>query len=348
MTLLASIRQFWPLSTALVVLTVTGVWLLESETGASYSASGTVMIARPEVDPSRVASRSVNLAVAIAATSTSDAREAFVDEGGRDDYRIIQVSENRLQVLAIGDGAPDGVRAVLRSLADVVASQQLEAGVDVDERIRPRLFVQVAEDELESLAAMQGRVSGEPPEIIGTLVLEDPLAGVENALGSPATATRLVTLSIKSDAGTAAVLDTLPDGVGFWIDSFDRRARELLTVTTTGPEPTDVVDAFDVVVAAVDAELQRRQEQAEVPSDARLLVDVVATPLVATKVDAGLSTNAFLILTLGLGTALAIPAIMREVITARSRASAAADQASRDRLHDDVLDDNASRTGLPH
>ncbi len=314
MTLSESFQRYWPLSVAVIILAVGGAFLVQVRAGSGYVASGSVMIAPPEVDPSRSASRAINLAAAIAETSTAEVREAVAVEGGRDDYRIIQVSNNRLQVLASGEGAVPGVRAVLRSLSDVVAAQQQAADIDVDERLRPRLFFQIPDDELAALAAVEGELAGEPPEVIGTLVLEDPLSGAVNPLNGVALATRLVLLTITSDAGAEDVASTLPEDVGFTVGAYDRRAPGLLTITTTGPEPAEVVRAFDAVAESVDAELQRRQELAEVPRAARLLVDVIASPLEAREANPGLSTGALLVLALGLGIALAIPGILRETI----------------------------------
>ncbi len=351
MTLSESFQRYWPLSLAVILLAVGGALLLQVRAGSGYVASGNVMIAPPEVDPSRSASRAVNLAVAIAETSTAEVRETFAAEGGRNDYRIIQISDNRLQVLASGEGAIPGVRAVLRSLSDVVAEQQLAAAIDVDERIRPRLFFQIPENEFAARAAVEGEVTGDPPEVIGTFVLEDPLAGADNPLNSVALATRLVLLTITSDAGSEAVADTLPEDVGFTVGAYDRRAPGLLTITTTGPEPTEVVRAFDAVAESVDAELQRRQELAEVPRAARLLVDVIASPLEATEANPGLSTAALVVLALGVGIALALPGILREAIGSRrlwpswkAHANESAAQQERTPLADDAGQGRAVKT----
>lgn len=318
MTLLQAFRTYGWLSAAIALVTISAVFLLERGGTASFSAAGSIMIARPEVDPSRAASREVNLTGAIADTSTADAREAFAADGGRDDYRIIQVSESRAQVLASGEGAVPGVRAVLRSLADHVAGQQLAAQIEAEERIRPRLFLQIPVDDLAALGAIEGSVSGELPEVVGTFVLEDPLAGAENPLGGTAAATRLVLLRVNSDDGTQELLEELPRGASFGINAFDRQARELLTVTTNAASPADALQAFDTVTAAVEAELARRQELAEVPSDARLLVDVIAAPINAVEADEGLSGRALVLLVLGLGGALAAPTILRELSLDRS------------------------------
>lgn len=325
MTVLDSYRRFWPVTVFLLVLILAAVLLVERGSEPAFSASGTVMIARPEVDPSRSASRAIHLSGAVAAVSRAEAREAFASEGGRDDFRVLQVSDTRLQVLASGAGAVPGVRAVLRALADVVAEQQIAADVDVEERIRPRLFVQVPEDELASLEATQGPVTGDAPDVIGTLVLEDPLAGATNALGGVAQASRLVLLSVNSDAGSQEVLDALPSDVRFSIRAQDRRAGELLTVTTTGSDPSEVIDGFEVVTAAVEGELQRRQELANVPRDRWLLVDVIAAPIQAREVEPGLSGTALGLLVLGGGAALVLPAILREVLASRRTPSTCPD-----------------------
>ena len=313
-----SFQAYWPLSLAVIVLAVGGALLLERGAASNYVASGSVMIAGPEVDPTRSAARAVDLTLAIAETSTTEAREGFAADGGRDDYRIIQVSDNRLQVFANGEGAVQGVRAVLRSLSNVVAGQQLAAEIDADERIQPRLFIQIPEGELDALAAVEGRVTGELPEVIGTLVLEDPLAGAANPLDSVALATSLVLLTITSDAGSQAVADTLPDGVGFTVSGRSRQAPGLLAITTTGPDPADVLRAFDAVTSAVDAELQRRQELAESPREDRLLVDVIASPLEAREADPGRSTGALALLALGFGVAVLLPSMLQETVGDRA------------------------------
>ena len=317
MTLLDGYRRFWPLTLIALAITVLAVVLIERASAPVYRASGTIRIASPEVDPSRSASRAINLSSAVAEVSRGDRREAFASDGGRDDFRLLQVSDNRLQVLASGDGAVRGVRAVLRALADVVAAQQVAADVDVSERIRPRLFIQVPEDDLGSIAAVEGPISGDAPEVIGTLVLENPLAGAANPLGGVATATRLVLLSITSDAGSQEVLEALPGDVGFSINAYDGRARELLTVTTTGSDSSQVLDGFEIVTAAVEGELQRRQDLAEVPRNVRLLVDTIAAPIRAPEVEPGLSGTALGLLVLGGGAALVLPAILREVLSSR-------------------------------
>lgn len=314
MSIASAFGRFWPLVLPVLFITGLAAFILDARVPETFTATGTVMVARPEVDPSRAASSSVDLGAAIRDASTMDARTAVLERGGRDDYRIVQVSANRAQVLATGDGAIPGVRAVLRALSDGVASQQLAASIAVDERIQPRLFVQVPEDDLEALAAVDAPIDGDPPEVVGTLVLEDPLAGAENPLGGPALATRLVLLSINSDAGTQSLEGSLPEGVAFQVNAFDRRAREILTVSTTGPDQEETLASFSIVTEAVADELERRQEQAEVPSEARLLVDLIAAPLQAQENEPALIRAATIVLVLGLLVAVALPTMLSEFL----------------------------------
>ena len=313
MTFLQAFRRFGWVSGIIVAVTLVAVVLLERGGESTFTASGTIMVARSEVDPSRTASRAVNLTSAIADTSTVQERESFAEDGGRDDFRIIQVSENRAQVLASGDGAVPGVRAVLRSLADNVAGQQLAAEIDPGERVRPRLFLQIPGSDLEALGVLEGSSSGELPEVVGTLVLEDPLAGMEDPLGGAAAAARLVLLHIHSDDGTQAVLDALPPGADFSVSVSDQEARELLAVNTSGRSPTDALESFDTVTSAVETELDRRQELAEVPSDARLLVDVIAAPVDAVEADEGLAGRTLTLLLLGFGVAVTALKLLSEL-----------------------------------
>ena len=351
MTLIETFQRYWVLSVALALATLIGVGLLEQGGEPSYTTSGTVMIAPPEVDPSRAAPRAVNLASAIAQTATSATREAIAADGGRDDYRIIQVNQQRAQVLATGDGAVPAVRAVLRALSDVVAAQQVEADVDTEDRIRPRMFVQIPDDDLDALGAIEGSVAGEPPEVVGTLVLENPLAGAKNPLGGTDAAARLVLLRINSDDGSEEIRAELAEGAGFSLNAFDRRAPDLLTITTRATTPRDALSAFDVVSSAVETELDRRQEVAGVPSQARLLIDVIAKPVDATEEDGGLSSSALALLVLGLGTAVAAPTLLRELSQGRSRDRSPEDGQSSESMHtppqDPFLSGEKSGVGAP-
>lgn len=243
-----------------------------------YESGGTVLVARPEVDPSRAAAASIDVRELVEASGTQRFNDDVVAAGGFESFAVVAVSDTRLQVLATGESAVITVGRVLQRLADELASRQAGRGIPREERIRARLILQAPENG-QSAGLGLPTAHGGQREIVGTFLLQDFSLDVANPFGNPATASRLLLIEVRSDDGRARLSEQLGQDVEASVNLFDPRARDLLWITTTGPDSAAVLSSFEQVVDLLDEELDRRQALAGVPPNARLIIDILAAPL---------------------------------------------------------------------
>lgn len=282
---------------ALTAVLVVGGYL---STPLLYESGGTVLVARPEVDPSRAAAASIDVRELVEASRTQRFSDDVTEAGGIGTFEVFAVGDTRLQVLASGDAAVMTAGRVLQRLADELASRQARQGIPPEARIRARLIIQAPEDS-ESAAPELGLTNalGGQREIVGTFLLQDFSLDGGNPFGNPATASRLLLIEVRSDDGRARLQEQLGDAVNASVDQFDRRAPDLLRITTTGPDPESVLNGFEEVVELLDDELDRRQELAGVPPAARLIIDIIAAPLETSEQRPGAQRIAFAIFMAG-------------------------------------------------
>lgn len=295
--MLSTILPRWFVTLPLIALTVALAAAGYLRTPPVYESTGTVLVARPQVDPSRADAASVDARELVQASQTERFREDVTEAGGIEDFEVFAVDDVRLQVLATGDGAVTTVGRVLQRLADELASRQAQQGVSPEERIRARLIIQAPEaDAVGGPGFGEATTLGGQREVVGLFLLQDFTLGVDNPFGNPAAASRLLLIEVRSDDGRARFQERLGEAVTFSVNQLDRRARDLLWITIAGPDPGRTLDGFDEVVDLLDAELDRRQEFAGIPPAGRLIIDVIAAPLETVEHRPGAQRTALVIL----------------------------------------------------
>ena len=275
MTLLPMLRRRWYIVVPLAALTALLAFLVGSNAPTSYQASGIVMIADPQLDPSRSALRGIDIPSIVADANSDALRAETVAAGGSEQYAVRAVGPRRLQVVASGatESATKTVEVTLRHLERAIAQAQIGDDRDPEERVRTRLLIEVPD-----LGSDRGGAEGLAPatEVVGTLVLQDPSDDAENPFGRRNSA-RLLTVAVNSESERARIADLLGQDVGFGLRTYDDRAG-MLQIVLRGPHPAETLAGFPILVDVLGTELEDRQVAAAVPTGQRRFLEVLAAP----------------------------------------------------------------------
>lgn len=269
------LRRWYVVMPALAIVGLTA-FLVDRGAPSSFRAMGVVMVVEPEVDPTRSIFRGIDFASVISGATRPSVRESVVDVGGTSDYTVAAVGPRRIQVLATGKlaEATSTVEAILRHLARAVDRDQADSGRALDERVRSRLLIDVPSDDA---VAAGGTTAPSQAQIVGTLVLQDPLDDSSNPF-SAANITRLLTATVTSESERERISAQLGEDISYKLSEYDRRAPGMLNLSVSGTEADQSLRAFDVMVDVVNDELEERQVTAAVPVSRRRFLEVLAQP----------------------------------------------------------------------
>jgi hypothetical protein len=306
-----ALRRRWYILVVGLSLSLLAAFVVDRGAPSSFRATGVVMVADPLIDPARSVLRGIEIPSVTEGATDPDVRERVVAAGGVEDYEVRSTGPRRIQVLASADltAATTTVEVVLRHLERAVLEEQTGSGRAADERVRSRLLLDVPEGAVVS--------ERDTVQVVGTLILQDPLIDSENPFGS-GNATRLLSAAVTSDAERQRIGEMLGDGVDFGLATYDRGSSGMLELAIVGPESQPTIEGFDTLVEVLTAELEERQATAEVPVSQRRLLEVLAAPEQPEDTSATLHTPAVLTL-LGGALLTALAAIGPDVIAPRAR-----------------------------
>lgn len=287
----------WRIVVPLLALTLLVASLVEYLTPSSYIAEGVVLVAAPEFDPSRTFLRGIDLQEMVDDITDEQGREQIVEQGGSAQYQALMVGPRRIQVLVPADAtaAVPTAETVLRTLGRHINQAQERAEVPEDERVRIRLLLEVPalEPDVENGQAQPS------DQVIGTVVLQDPIGGDANLFTVQQQA-RLLMSTLNSDAERERI-EARTGLTTFELRQADRRSPGSIYILLRGLDPTTTLDAFDVVVGEIADQLEDRQLLAQIPVGRRQIVEVLAAPQEAADMTPGVHLRTVLIALVGIG-----------------------------------------------
>jgi hypothetical protein len=269
-TIIQAVLRRWYVSVPLLVLATAVALYVQFAAPSAYQADGQLLLADPGLDPSGLPAAAVDVDEILVRLDAPAIREEL--EAGDATYQV-EAEDQSTVAVTVGasstGAAEDTARAVHAWLTEHVADVQSDAEFPEDERIQVRGG--------ERITLTTDEQSGDV-QATSAITLFDPTAGVVNPFAASNTTVRLLIVAIESDTGRTAVLEQTGPDISFVLTQEQRDAAPILGVSTTGADPRAVLSAFDAVSQAVDEELQRRQDRAEIPSSRRTRVEALAQP----------------------------------------------------------------------
>lgn len=286
------VRQWKVTAPILVAFLALAVYLALSGPPPTYEASGQVLLARPEFDPSRLPENVIDVPGTAERLVSSEVAPEIVDESARltataHDHTTIEVT-----VAGPSAGATEqGLVAAIDWLEEDAASSQQEASVPEAERLAWLLLT----PDTRALTQVDGSYRA-----AATLWIEG-LSGLdENPYARFSQLPRVMQITLTSEDRRAQIHERLGGGVDYGITAPTRRlSAPLLDVRTSGADPDRTLAAFDLVVDEIGQELQQRQSRASVPVTRRVFVDVIAPPIESVPQEQGLPLGAASVALLG-------------------------------------------------
>jgi hypothetical protein len=304
LTLVRIFFRRWYVSVPISVAACLFALYVQSTVPPAYEASGSVLFEHPEFDPSRLPITMVDLdAIADSVTDELD-----------DDLLIRVRGSTSVEVIAVAD---TGVQAenlaaeALDRLESAVTAVQVEGGVDEPDRVA--LISDRGIGEAEDL--VDGRFQ------VGALAtLDDPAARTPNPYPAGGTTAQLLEVAVSSDVARTQIGEQQGPGVSFAVAS-STRDGSIMQITTVGPDAADVLAAFWPVLDALSAELEARQDRAEVPRSRHIRLAVLAAPGQVTDVSPPLDRSVAAIFALGGLLALGAAVVVESIASRRRLAT---------------------------
>lgn len=312
LAIIGSVLRRWYIVTPIVLVAAALALTVQSNTPSQYQAAGSVLLANPELDPSRLPLTSSILDDVVADLQAAADADEFAP--------ATEVSVYRRDVTAIGvdlsagseDEVREGVEAVSDALAEILAAIQEENDIPAADRteVLPG-GIEVAVDDGSFETGGQIAASS-------VINLSDPTAGIVNPFGASAQTARVLEVALESDEGRLAMAQRAGRGVAFDITQETRDVAPIVQITTLGSDPELVLEDFDLVVDVLGDELDARQATAQVPESRRVILEVLAAPRGVMDVSPPVSRVAAAVL--GLGGLLGVGiALLVESIDSRRR-----------------------------
>jgi hypothetical protein len=309
-TVVQAVLRRWYISIPILAAATVAAFLIQSNAPPVYQAQGQLLLADPTLDPSGLPASAVDVDALLRQLDSDAVRAALeVDDAV---YTVEAEDRTTLTVVvrASEEAAAESTALAIRGwMQDEVDGVQEEAGFSEEERLQVRggERVTISSDPVADSA-----------QAVSTITLFDPTAGIVNPFAPSLATARLLIVAVEADESRLAVLEQTGPGTGFLLSQSPRDAAPIMGVTTTGGDPNRVIDAFEVVAQQVDAELQARQERAEIPTSRRTRVETLAAPGRATDISPPVERAAGAIF--GLGGLLALStAVAADSMLARRR-----------------------------
>jgi hypothetical protein len=285
----------WRVSTPILILTAMACGLVQTSAPATFAASGTVMLATPAQDPSRLPAAIIELSEAIDEMQRFEVRESLAVGNASVSARLVDRT-----ILVITSSADDGrdaersVTGAIRWLETELTSRQEAAGITEQDRLTGRLLT----------PTVIARRLNDDSYAAEAVVWVDGLGGAEENPfdASPSTA-RLLLVALSGVEGRGNIEDRIGPDVDYAISQDETEDLSGLVIVTEGADADDTIAAFDAIVSVMDLELAGRQTRAQVPVVRRVFVDVLSRPEVATDESPSVHPASVLIACLGVAAA---------------------------------------------
>lgn len=310
LTVVQIVLRRWLVWVPVLIATIVVAVAVDRTIPPAYEAQGSVLLARPELDPSRFPQAATYLAGSL------ERIDAGRLGGSSSELTVNPIDRSVVEFVAVANTESTAVSAVGRAvtwLREDIESAQTEATVPESERLIVR--ENAAGIGVTDLA--DGRLSA-------SLVVEliDPTAGASNPFNASEATGRVIEVAVESDAGQLRFEELAGPGIGYRISQATRDAAPIMTITTTGADAQAVLAAFDQVRGLLDEELDRRQARAQVPLRQRVTVEVLAEPQRIEDVSPPLSRAVAGVVALGgllaLGLSLLVDGIAQRRATRRA------------------------------
>ncbi len=297
LTIIQAVLRRWYVAAPILLAFAAGAYYVNSTIPPQFEARGQVLLADPELDPSNLPRQSVSLTELVDELQSSEVLDAQLVGGATLDATARR-NGITLEVEGETREAVQETVANARSwLATGLEEQQERANIEPLERLRlsDAGVDAVAEDE-EGLRQTT------------TLELEDPAAAAPNPYGASNQTGRLLIVATSSDAGRMRVAERTGPDVSFEVSQDSRDAAPILSITTFGPAPQQVIEAYDDVTAVLEEELEARESRAEVPPSRQTSIERIAVPQQVADVSPPLDRSVAAIV--GVGGLLALAAAL--------------------------------------
>jgi hypothetical protein len=321
LTVVQAVLRRWYVSVPIFAVAAVAAVLVQLSTPPQFQASGQVLLADPELDPSTLPIAVVDLDEMLRQLDEPELREELAS--GDASYQVSAETRSSLAVTVVADDE-NSARSTALAIDDWLGRyvDDLQADSDLPEteqlQVRGGDRIRIASDDAGDV------------EVSSTIELFDPTTAAGNPFAASMATARLLIVAVQSDAGRAAVRERTGPGVSFVLAQTPGDPAPIVDITTTGSDPETVLDAFETVRRTVDEELADRQDRAEIPSVRHTRVETLAQPRAVTDISPPVQRTTAAIL--GLGFLLAVSAaVTLDSISTRRRPPAAPGAPEQDR-----------------
>ena len=295
-TLLQLMIRRWWVTVPILIATVVATANVQSDAPKEYEVSGTVLIATPDLDSTRLPLTVVDVSSAVAQVSDEETADRAVAADGTDDFQVRRVSPTRVEVRvrASGPEATTTAEFVLDELAAIVLERQETADLPVAERLVPIAEV------FEPDADVPDDLDTEVPEgtTLGVLELYDPAADFENPYSADADTAQVLRFAAESDLARQRMVDLIgTEDIEFEVSA--EGGPGILAITALAPTPEASLGLFDGITDFLAEQLDVRQQRAGVPTTRTLRIEVLAAAEEVADVSPPLDRLAVAVFTLG-------------------------------------------------
>jgi F0F1-type ATP synthase membrane subunit c/vacuolar-type H+-ATPase subunit K len=343
LTLLGIFLRRWYVILPGLILAVVAAWVVNDRAIPEYETAGTLMLAmapdaeeddgdsdaEPEAgegaDPpgsESVAGVAMSGRVIAEVVQSDAVRLRLLEEGLGAQYTVEYMDEGSLlEVQATADAEEEAVltaQAVVDELDAEIESRQDDAGLEGEDRMAAEV---VAEP---SAAVLQ-----ETEEDDGTLTTQYVSRGVvamvdmaseetaPNPLGANQESAQILANVMNNDAKRDQVAEH--DDFDYSVGQDRQDAAPFLYVTATGPEPDGVLETYSAARAAIEAELESRQEDAGVEPESRVVIETISEPTEVEDIGGDGIRAALTVLALIAALAFGVALLVESVVNALAR-----------------------------
>lgn len=312
LTLIRVVLRRWYVALPIILASMGAAWWVQSNTPPTYEATGSILLASPELDPSRIPFVVADVGARVSELDEPEVLQQLAEQDAS--FAVEPVDTTTLTIRAVGEApeaAAETVENVVSWLRTEIEASQTASTIPADERVEVRTLHPVVVPEEQDDGSFRAEA---------TVLFIDPTAGTVNPYGPTASTGRLLEVSLESDSGVERIEAQAADGIEYDVDQYSRDAP-ILTVTVLGHDPGGVIEAFTIIHGELGADLERRQARAEVPSSRRVTTEVIAAPEFVEDVSPPVERSAAVFLAVGGLLAIGL-ALLVENIAARGSYSA--------------------------
>jgi hypothetical protein len=301
----------------ILILAMLGAATAQLVAPHTYRAVGSIVLATPTQDPSRLPASIAQVSDAIAEMQRTDVRSGFLAADA--DFSATLLDRTTLVLTASADGPDVAEQTVLAAaswLGREITARQDDADIPLGDQLEGRLLT-------PTVVARRNAGSSYTAEAV---VWIDGLGGAEeNPYQASAVTSRLLTLWLTSVEGRAAVESRIGPDVSYLLVFDPWGPLPSIDIVTEGADAGEVIEAFHEIAAIMQLDLEGRQSRAQVPLARRIFVEELAEPLSVEDVGPALAPFAVVALLMGLASAGGAAALLDR--RARQRTSSAAETA---------------------